>query len=321
MSEPVKNKKSPLFTIFILLTITGATAFWYYALYAPKSYEDFNDAAIFGIPQDQANFNSYNLEIDADIGSFYLDLLPDSSSDVLNIEWQGQYLVDSENDAELPLNIAIENYTVNDSIYFVVTVDHHDSELIKIINLEVFMHISPDFGSYSFSGDLSVGSIYVNMNEINITDMNFHTQTGSFHASLTETLISGDLSLESEVGSVELDLENVDFQKEPFITLSSSVGSIEIDWYQENSFSSNVSFYCGTETGSIEFNVQIVENLSNFDVFGDTSTGSVDIDIDDSIYVSENHYQSVNSWQNSLPITFIEATTSVGSVDVQVELF
>jgi len=321
LSESTKKKKSPLFVIFVILAITGATAFWYYTLYAPVNFEEFNDEVTYRIPQDQSSVNQFNLELNADVGSFNIDLLPDSSSDAISIEWSCHYYMNSEHLSELPINIEMNNFTLNNSLYFELSILHSNSDLIKMLNLDVFIHLSPNFELYNLTGIVNVGSVFMGLQDVTVGNLNFYSGTGSYQVSLTNTVITAGFFVESDVGSIELDLDNIDYVNNPTISLQSSVGSIEIDLYQNYPVQSNVSFICFTDTGSIEIDMQSSHNISLFDVYGDTSTGSIDIELDEGVRLSDNHYCSTTYFPSNLPTFWISATTSVGSVDVDIEYF
>ncbi|WP_457556847.1 hypothetical protein [Candidatus Harpocratesius sp.] len=316
------QKRNPLFTIFIIVAIIGSTAFWYYSLYSPTYFSGYEGTGYHTIPKSANNITKISIELYADVGEFSFSLLPESSSNAIEIDWDYSYFFKSEyNSSEQPIIINIFNETRNGVLYYTIIVNFEEElNIFQLSNLDCRIKLAPGFSLYNITGNVKVGGINMDFNNIQFGDIVLSSDTSSYECNIVDCNFTSYLSLKTKVGSIMLDLEDIRFLNSTLVNLESSVGSIEVDWAQTEQMISDVDFICVTETGSIEITIENSLYFSKFDIIGKTSTGSTDINLTSGLHIEENHYQTDGFEELSLPITWIYATTSVGSIEINVDL-
>ncbi|MCF2141738.1 MAG: hypothetical protein K9W44_16925 [Candidatus Lokiarchaeota archaeon] len=316
------QKRNPLFTIFIIVAIIGSTAFWYYTLYSPINLTSYEGTGYQKIPKSADNITKISIELYADVGEFSFSLLPESSSNAIEIDWDYSYLFKSEDTSEQPFIINAFNETRNGVLYYTIIVNFEEElNIFKLSNLDCRIKLAPGFSLYNITGNVKVGGINMDFSNMQFGDIVLSSDTSSYDCSIMDCNFTGYLSLKIDVGSIMLDLDNIYFLNSTLIRLESSVGSIEVDWEQTEPMFSDVDLVCVTETGSIDISIESLPKITRYDIIGETSTGSTDIYLTSGKNFEENHYKTIGFDDLSLPVTWIYATTSVGSIEIDVDLY
>ncbi|TFH27197.1 MAG: hypothetical protein E4G98_06365 [Promethearchaeota archaeon] len=322
MAETTKPRKSPLATILLIVTIIGATAFWYYALYAPIDFEMAEESDSFALLTANTNATELVIDIDADIGEFSIDLLPEGSNNSVNADWTYTYLIDPQQSPNPAINISVTEVTVGNVLTISIFIDQDEAvDAFHIVNLEFSLAFANNFTLVDIIGDFSAASVIMDLDGGNFGDIYLDSAAGSYDLTFTNCNFLGDLVFQTEVGSIELEWEDNIVSNTTLVDLNTNVGSIAVDWTQRVSLTANVEINLATDTGSIEFDALIKNSSAKFDIVWDTSVGSSDIDYENGESVGEDHYQTLNYESLLIPTIFLDASASVGAVDITIDTY
>jgi len=322
LSETTKTRKNPLSTILLLIVIIGSTAFWYYALYAPIDFELGEDSGTFSLLSANTTAQEIVIDFDADIGEFSLNLLPDDSENSISAVWNYTYLIDTQQSTEPAINISVTESTVGNVLTISVFVDQSRIEdSFEMVDLEFNLGISSNFNLVNIEGEFNAVSFNMDLEAMTLGNVSLYSDVGSYNVALENCYFLGDLSLETDVGSIELDWEDSIFLNNGLVDLSTSVGSIAVDWTQRVSLNSSVDIYLQTDTGSIKFDSLVSYDSAKYDNLWDVDTGDADLDYENGESVGNDHYQTIDFDSLLIPAIFLEASTSLGSIDITIDTY
>ncbi len=322
LSETTNTRKNPLSTILLLVVIIGATAFWYYALYAPIDFEVAEESGSFSLLSANTTATELVIDIDADIGDFSIDLLPEGSNDSVYAFWNYTYLIDTQQSTEPAVEISVTESTVGNVLTIMIIIDHDGAvDSFQMLNLEFSLAFASNFTQIDILGYFNVANVEIDLEDVTLGNVSLYTDVGSYALTLSNSEILGDLDLYADVGSIELDWEDNIFLTPGIIDFSTSVGSINVDWTQRISLNSSMELWLETDTGSIELDVLVTYDSAKLDILWSMSAGDVDNDYENGQSVGNDHYQTINYDALSIPTFFIEASSSIGSIDINIDTY
>lgn len=322
MSETINKKRNPLLTVLLLVAIIGSIAFWYFVLYAPIDFEQHEDSGSFTVLSAQNNATNLMIEMNADVGSYNIELLSEPSDADFEANWSYIYLIDTQQATEPAIDISVSNTTVNNVLTISINVIQEDNiDFFQMVELTFDIYVASSFELYNVSGIFGAASVDVDLGGLTFGDINLDTSVGSYDIQLADSILTSNVAFITSTGSIDISLEDVVAESAVDMSIESSVGSIDMDWFQSVNISSDINLLLTTQTGSINYDMNIKRNVAKLDISFETSVGSADFDYDDGEMIAEDNYQTENFASLELPTIFIDASTSVGSLDMNIQSF
>jgi hypothetical protein len=341
--ENLKKSSSGIPTIIKILGIIGIIVFWYFVFYGPmpsgpltpRTQEGNYDLMV----SDHLNISEIALDIQADVGTYDIKLLPQGSQNLLDADWDLNYRIgeDAENDIE----ISISNTTINNTLSILVSVIHPSEEFIIIDNFNFTLYLNPDYALYGLTADLAAGSLDIETNNIIYNEFLVSANAGKIDINLDSTEIQSDLSVENNAGEIDINLNNVSIDGDMLIStnvgaiyiviadiqltnstiidVNSDVGEIELLWEQTVSLGADVIMNVDNNVGEIDIDIVATDLLMKYQVTLDTDIGSENFNHYEWDVVS-GYYQSPGFSSSSADLMKITANNDVGSLDINIEL-
>ena len=346
MSENQENRKkssSGIPTIIKIFGIIGIIVFWYMVFYGPmpgtnltpQSQEGNYDLLI----SEHVNISEIALDIQAEVGSYDIKLLPQGSQNLLDADWDIDYNI--EEDAEQDIEISISNTTINNKLSILVSVVHPSGEFIIIDNWNFTLYLNPDYALYGLNADLAAGSLELDANNITYNEFSISTNAGQIDINLDSIEIESDLLVATNAGQIDVNLNNVSIDGDMSIStnagalyiviadiqlvnstimdISSDAGEIDLSWTQTVSLGADVIMYVDNNVGEIDIDIVATDLLMKYQVALDTDVGSEDFNHDEWDFVS-GYYQSTGFSSSSADLMQINANTDVGALYLDINI-
>lgn len=264
--------------------------------------------------------------------SFYLDLLPESSSNIIEAEWKLSYDNRTYNDPEISIT-PIKN---NEILSIFINISY--SPKLPVFSFSNFsLGINPTYSNYSFickSGTSRLDLFFQDMNfkDFNIeTDggrgylrlirgniynsFNISTDNGYFFPALDLAYFYTDIFISSKIGRLDLNFWDIIFEEGKGTFVNSEAYYIDIRWAQHTKLGNNVTIVI--EAGySCDFRMWCPFEETRFDLSGNAGEGIVNIDYPTGDYtqINDTHAVSSNINNTDLDLFIAKAKTSGGEL-------
>jgi hypothetical protein len=215
-------------------------------------------------------------------------------------------------------NLSFE-YSVSGST-LLVDVDLEPTDIFKTISfLDIDCKVVINEG---LRADLSVvtntGEIKLTTaQDVNITGAYLDTNTGSVEAYIIQgTVLSNEISMSTNTGSVALHWDNVELSENASISLSTNTGSVGIEIEQTVPMGHDVEISGTTVTGRVSVDIVVQGNVSST-IDWAVNLGNADIKRNIGFTQTGDHLQSDN-YPSSENIG-VDVSTNTGGIDIWAE--
>jgi len=346
MSDNQENNKkssSGIPTIIKIIGIIGIIVFWYMVFYGPMSAGNLTPKTQEGnydlMVSDHLNISEIALDIQADVGSYDVKLLPLGSQNLLDADWDLNYNIGE--DAEQDIEISISNTTINSTLTILVSVIYPSEEFIIIDNWNFTLYLNLDYAIYGLNANLAAGSleietyniiynefsvssnaglIDINLGSVEIqSDFIVSSNAGEISIELIDVIIDGDFSASTNAGMIDIGITDIRFVHSTTMDISSDAGEINLSWGQTVSLGADVIMNVVNDVGEIDIDIIATDLLMKYQVYLDTEVGSEDFNHDEWDVVG-GYYQSPEFASSSADLMQINAENDVGSLDIDIDL-
>ena len=343
MSENNKKSNNGIPTVIKIIGIIGIIVFWYFVFYGPLPLGNLtpqNQEGSFDLMvSDHVNISEIALDLQADVGSYDIKLLPQGSPNLLDADWNVNYNI--RDNSEQDIEISISNTTINSTLSILVYVNYPSNENINIGDWNFTLYLNPDYAVYGLNVDLEAGSTEIEANNITYNEFLVNANAGEIDITLESTVIESDFIISSNAGEMNINLNNVtidgDFSTSnnagainlvitdiqltinTIMDMSSNAGEINLSWTQSISLGADVILNVDNNVGEIDIDIVATDLLMKYQVDLDTNLGSEDFNHYDWDVVID-YYQSPGFASSMAEIMQINAFTDVGSVDIDIAL-
>jgi len=263
--------------------------------------------------QETTALESLHLSVDADVCDVEVSFgdLADSWVEVrMSIEGRSGYIA-GEPEINYTVSSSLDGKNLSVSVVLDMetgpTVTYDESDIIVMIerSLPAFMEIELDVGD----------AVITVRDNASLSGAAVHTDVGGLHVHLEEGAMAGDMTLMSDVGSVNFDSADTRFEEGASVTAETGTGSIYLDIVRSSSSEGNVTFNCLANVGSVHLTLKVVGDTSA-EITSQANVGDIETELTgfsgmDVHLVSDNH---PGLWTVEL---MIEA--DVGSVHIAAE--
>ncbi len=345
MSENQENKKkssSGIPTIIKILGIIGIFVFWYMVFYgpmlgnlAPRTQLGNYDIKV----SEHVNISEIALDVQADVGSYDIKLLPTGSEKLLDADWDVNYYI--RENSEQDIEISISNTTTNNTLSIFVFVNYPSNEMINIGDWNFTLYLNPDYAVYGLNAYVAAGSLEIEANNITYNEFSVITNAGEIDINLDSSEIQSDFIVESNAGEIDINLNNViidgdfstlnnagainlvitdiKFTHATTIDISSDAGKIILSWEQTFLLGEDVIINVDNNVGEIDIDLLVTDLLLKYQVGLDADVGSTDFNHEEWDVVG-GYYQSSGFASSSADLMQINANTDVGSLNINIDL-
>jgi len=346
MSENQEKKKksnSGIPTIIKIVGIIGIIVFWYMVFYGPmpgSTLTPQNQDGNYDIMvSDHVNISEIALDIQADVGSYDIKLLPQGSENLLDADWDISYSI--REDAEQDIEINISNTTINNTLSILVSVIHPSEGYINIHNWNFTLYLNPDYAVYGLNASVSAGSFEIAANNITYNEFSINTDAGQIdinldsieiesdffvatnageiNINLNNAIIDGDVSVSTNAGAIDIVIAEIQFTNNTTIDISSDAGEINLSLAKTLSLGADVIMNINNNVGEIDIDIVATDLLMKYQVDLDTDVGSEDFNHDEWDVIG-GYYQSPGFASSSADLMQINAENDVGSLEIDIVL-
>ncbi len=215
-----------------------------------------------------------------------------------------------------PMNISWEESVVGDTLMINASV-HLDPQVgfFNTNEVECLLDISQQYRT-SLDVDNSFGGIDIaTTNGVNITQLEVKTSLGKAElAMVADTILSGPLSMETSLGSLDLVWNDVMITEATNVSLKTSAGAVSANITQHSSLSGNLSMAIATSLGSVDLALDVSGDTSSR-VLSTVSLGEIKVQQQIGFDGNGSDLRSTNYPQASN--IEVSCTASAGSVQIQ----
>lgn len=168
----------------------------------------------------------------------------------------------------------------------------------------------------SIAADLGVGNIELQCpDDVVLEYLDLETTTGSMFVSIGDgAVVSGDVVMNTQTGSVQLIWENVDVVEDLEVSIRSNTGSIHVQIDQEQPLHSDVDFVLDNSVGKISLDIGILGSVGA-EVISDTDVGGVNVNSSSGFSFTDIHHLRSDNYPGAHNFN-ISMHNGVGDIDI-----
>ncbi len=292
--------------IIIVVVLVFAALIVVFLPFQPVNFSQSNEASA-------PNINTLRLVVSADVANVNVILrdLPGNQRAATNISatgWRGIFSDDQ------PLALAFNKQTSGLTLTYLVNVSKSGGwSVFNMLDVSCDVYVDPSV-NLDITVHTNTGSVVMNGDrETTFRRVTLQSGTGSISANLTDkTVVSGDVVLDVQTGSVTLAWSNVRVPRNIELRLVAATGSATVNVTQTRQMQGNVTLNTETSTGSVTLNMDIQNDVAAR-ISATSSFGGIDVQQNgfsgNETRLQSGNYPTVSNFDVTL-------TTSTGGINI-----
>jgi hypothetical protein len=279
-------------------------------------------SAIFFAPFSPISFSQTNQDSHSGINTLNLNFQANTAQVIIvtqNINNQNVLINTSANGSRSifgsakPIEVTFTNQTIGDALTINLKVtEGNEFPTTGTLHVACHIYVNPAL-KLNINVTTQAGSIsLISEKSATFQSLNLHANAGEVEANLQNVTIAGDVSLNSQVGTVNFGVRQAALQGNQTVTLRSNAGSVGMDIAQAKTLRGNLNVNAVAELGSVNVALQIDGDVGA-KIISQTNLGSIHLDVQNfsgnQSSIQSDNYPTGSSIE-------VNSRTNLGSINI-----